>query len=121
MEANTDMREEEEEEENKGEDERRRKAEKKERVGTTGGTYCQVGPRGVARVAPLSDSTHKREVGKTLAVGIEIGRKGKQKRRGETKKDEAGDILYFLIVKYIIRKDRKRATHKSFLYSMIIV
>lgn len=27
---------------------------------TTGGTYCQVGPRGVARVAPLSDSTHKR-------------------------------------------------------------
>lgn len=94
---------------------------KRKRGGTTGGTYCQVGPRGVARVAPLSDSTHKREVGKTLAVGIEIRRKGKQKRRGETKKDEAGDILYFLIVKYIIRKDRKRATRKSFLYSMIIV
>lgn len=33
---------------------------KKERGGTTGGTYCQVGPRGVARVAPLVDSTHKR-------------------------------------------------------------
>lgn len=43
---------------------------------TTGGTYCQVGPRGVASVAPLSDSTHKREVGKTLAVGIEIGSEG---------------------------------------------
>lgn len=32
----------------------------RERGDTTGGTYCQVGPRGVARVAPLSDSTHKR-------------------------------------------------------------
>ncbi len=82
MEANTDMREEEEKE---GKDKRRRREEEeKERGGTTGGTYCQVGPRGVARVAPLSDSTHKREVGKTLAVGIEIRRKGKQKRRGET-------------------------------------
>lgn len=80
MEANTDMREGEGKE---GEEERRRRR-KKERGGTTGGTYCQVGPRGVARVAPLSDSTHKREVGKTLAVRIEIRRKGKQKRRGET-------------------------------------
>lgn len=34
--------------------------EQRERGDTTGGTYCQVGPRGVARVAPLSDSTHKR-------------------------------------------------------------
>ncbi len=65
-----------------GEDERRREGEEeKEGGGTTGGTYCQVGPGGVARVAPLSDSTHKREVGKTLAEGIEIRRKGKQKRR----------------------------------------
>lgn len=79
MEPNTDMREEEEERE--GEDERRWRRRKKKRGGTTGGTYCQVGPRGVARVAPLSDSTHKREVGKTLAVGIEIRRKGRQKRR----------------------------------------
>lgn len=80
---NTDMREEEEKE---GEDERRRRGEEKERGGgTTGGTYCQVGPRGVARVAPLSDSTHKREVGKTLAVGIEIRRTGKQKWRQETR------------------------------------
>lgn len=82
MEANTDVRKEEEKEGE--EDERRRREEEKERGGTTGGTYCQVGPRGVARVAPLSDSTHKREVGKTLAVGIEIRRKGRQKRREET-------------------------------------
>lgn len=47
------------EEKKEGVDKRRRE-EKKERCGTTGGTYCQVGPRGVARVAPLSDSTHKR-------------------------------------------------------------
>lgn len=38
--------------------------------GTTGGTYCQVGPGGVARVAPLSDSTHKRRWAKKLAVSI---------------------------------------------------
>lgn len=61
--------------------EEEKKKEEKQRGGTTGGTYCQVGPRGVARVAPLSDSTHKREVGKTLAVGIKIRKKGRQKRR----------------------------------------
>lgn len=65
----------------RGEEERREKESGRD-VDTTGGTYCQVGPRGVARVAPLSDSTHKREVGKTLAVRIEIRKKkGKQKRR----------------------------------------
>lgn len=73
-----------------------------ERGGTIGGTYCQVGPRGVARVAPLSDSTHKREVGKTLAVGIEIGRNGRQKKR--LKNDKAGVILYFF---YIAHKSNK--------------
>lgn len=35
------------------------KRRKKETGGATGGTYCQVGPRGVARVAPLSDSTQE--------------------------------------------------------------
>lgn len=55
--------------------ERRRKKEE-ETGGATGGTYCQVGPRGVARVAPLSDSTHKREVGKTLAVCQKLGQRG---------------------------------------------
>lgn len=54
----------------RGREEEREREEVKQRGGTTGGTYCQVGPRGVARVAPLLDSTHKREVGKTLAVGI---------------------------------------------------
>lgn len=52
----------------RGERRRRKRRKKEETGGATGGTYCQVGPRGVARVAPLSDSTHKREVGKTLAV-----------------------------------------------------
>lgn len=56
MKANTDKTEEEEERERTGGE----KQKKRERGGTTGGTYCQVGPRGVARVAPLSDSTHKR-------------------------------------------------------------
>lgn len=28
--------------------------------GVGGGTYCQVSPRVVARVAPLLDNTHKR-------------------------------------------------------------
>lgn len=77
--------------------ERRREEEEEEEEertggGTTGGTYCQVGPGGVARVAPLSDSTHKREVGKTLAVGIKNQKKGK-KRREELKKEKAGDTL----------------------------
>lgn len=68
--------------------------EEKERGGTTGGTYCQVGPRGVARVAPLSDSTHKREVGKTLAVGIEI-------RKGKTEEERRGLRRVRLVIFYI--------------------
>lgn len=87
MEANTDMREGE-AEEGGGEEE------EKERGGTTGGTYCQVGPRGVARVAPLSDSTHKREVGKTLAVGIEI-------RKGKTEEERRGLRRVRLVIFYI--------------------
>ena len=67
------------EEEEEEEEERER-----ERGGTTGGTYCQVGPRGVARVAPLSDSTHKREVGKNVSSGQwKTGRQGGQRRRGQ--------------------------------------
>lgn len=64
--------------------ERRRKKEE-ETGGATGGTYCQVGPRGVARVAPLSDSTHKREVGKTLAECQKLGQRG-NKSGGERDK-----------------------------------
>lgn len=77
MEPNTDMRKQE-----RGE--RRRK--KEETGGATGGTYCQVGPRGVARVAPLSDSTHKREVGKTLAVCQKLGQR--ENKSGE-KRDKS--------------------------------
>lgn len=49
-----------------------------ERGGTTGGTYCQVGPRGVAWVAPLSDSTHKRGGGQNISSGFQKRREGKQ-------------------------------------------
>lgn len=55
-----------------------------QRGGTTGGTYCQVGPRGVARVAPLSDGTHKREVGKILATGIQTREKAKTEEGRES-------------------------------------
>lgn len=80
----------------RGEEEERREKERGRDVDTTGGTYCQVGPRGVARVAPLSDSTHKREVGKTLAVRIEIRRKGKTEEEMH-EREKAGDILYFMM------------------------
>lgn len=55
----------------------------------------------MARVAPLSDSTHKRKVGKTLAVRIKIRRKGK-KVEERLEKDEAGDILYFIIISVLM-------------------
>ena len=91
MDSNTAMREGEEGVEEGGGGKKMR-----ERGGTTGGTYCQVGPGGVARVAPLSDSTHKREVGKTLAVRIEIRRTGNERRRGDTRElDKAGNIYIF--------------------------
>lgn len=90
MEPNTDMR--------KQESNERGEEKEEETGGATGGTYCQVGPRGVARVAPLSDSTHKREVGKTLAVCQKLGQ-GEIKVEGkEIRAYTADDILCFLTI-----------------------
>lgn len=100
MEANTDVREEEGGDARWGEEERKR-------GGTIGGTYCQVGPRGVARVAPLSDNTHRRKVGRTLAVGTRRRREGKQRRRGETR-DQAGGILDSLIGRESYERTQQR-------------
>jgi len=76
---------------------RRERAREREREsgGTTGGTYCQVGPGGVARVAPLSDSTHKREVGRTLAKGI--GGQDQRERQKVREETPAGETLDSII------------------------
>lgn len=52
----------------------------------------------MARVAPLSDSTHKREVGKTLEVcrNQEKGESVREQERLE--KNEAVDILFCFCV-----------------------
>lgn len=80
--------------------ERRRKKEE-ETGGATGGTYCQVGPRGVARVAPLSDSTHKREVGKTLAVCQKLGQRG---NKSGGKRDKSIYSWWYSMFSYYIFK-----------------
>lgn len=79
--------------------------------GATGGTYCQVGPRGVARVAPLSDSTHKRGGGQNISSVSKLGQREnnkKKKERKEVRAYTADDIPFLFFFFYQFRFPRQR-------------